>query len=93
MPVTINGRTAKALTNIRSTSTHISKNLSELLKLDLTESSQKITLATNDSYSKSLGISQVNLELLGQEYKSISVTVLKNLITNIIWGRDFMKQH
>ena len=36
---------------------------------------------------------QVNLKLLGQEYKSVSVTVLKNLISDVILGRDFMTQH
>ena len=36
---------------------------------------------------------QVNLKFLGQEYKSVSVTVLKNLITDITLGRDFMTQH
>ena len=93
VPVTINGRTANARIHTELTLTHISKNLSKLLKLDLTKSSQKITLATSDSYSKSLGTCQVNLELLGQEYKSVSVTVLKNLITDVIMGRDFMTQH
>ena len=29
----------------------------------------------------------------GQEYKNVSVTVLKNLITDVILGRDFMTQH
>ena len=75
------------------TLTHICENLSKLLKLDLTESSQKITLATSDSYLKSLGTCQVNLDLLGQEYKSVSVTVQKNLITDVILGRDFMMRH
>ena len=93
MPITINGRTANALINTGSMLTHISKNLSKLLKLDLMESSQKITLTTSDSYSKSLRTCQVNLELLGQEHKSVSVTVLKNLITDIILGRDFLMQH
>ena len=36
---------------------------------------------------------QVNLKLLGQEYKSVSVTVLTNLVTDVILGRDFMTQH
>ena len=93
MSITINGRTANALINTGSMLTHISKNLSKLLKLDLMESSQKITLTTSDSYSTSLGTCQVNLELLGQEYKSVSVTVLKNLITDDILGRDFLMQH
>ena len=44
-------------------------------------------------YSKSLGMCQVNLKLLGQEYKNVSATVLKNLITDVILGRDFMTQH
>ena len=64
-----------------------------MLKLELTESSQKSTIATSNSYSKSLGICQVNLKLLDQEYKNVSVTVLKNLITDAILGRDFMTQH
>ena len=93
VPVTINGRTANALIDTASTLTHISENLSKLLKLDLTESSQKITLATSDSYSKSLGMCQVNLEFLGQEYKSVSVTVLKNLITDVILVRDYIMQY
>ena len=76
VPVTINDRTANALIDTGSMLTHISKNLSKLLKLELTESSQKITLATSDSYLKSLGTCRVNLEFLGQEYKSIPVTVL-----------------
>ena len=40
---------------------------------------------------------QVHLKLLGQEYKSssfsVSATVVKNLITDVILGRDFMTQH
>ena len=84
---------AEALIDTRSTLTHISENLSKLLKLELTESSHKFTLATSDSYSKSLGMCQVNLKLLGQEYKNVSATVLKNLITDVILGRDFMTQH
>ena len=93
VPVTINGRTANALIDTASMLTHFSENLRKLLKLDLTESSQKITLATSDSYSKSLGMCQVNLEFLGQEYKSVSVTVLKNLITDVILGRDYIMQY
>ena len=103
VPVTISGRTANALIDTGSTLTisenrkNISENLSKLLKSELTESSQKFTLATSDSYSKSLGMCQVNLKLLGQEYKSsslsVSATVVKNLITDVILGRDFMTQH
>ena len=93
VPVTINGRSANALVNTGSTLTHISENLSKLLKLELTESSHKFTLATSNSYSKSLGMCQVNLKLLGQEYKNMSATVLKNLITDVILRRDFMTQH
>ena len=54
VPVTINGKTANALIDTGSTLTHTSENLSKLLKLELTESSHKFTLATSDSYSKSL---------------------------------------
>ena len=92
MSVTINGKTTNALNDTGSTLTHISENLSKLLKLDLMESSQKVTLATSNSYSKSLTF-QVNLELLIRECKSVSATVLKNLITDVILGRDFMSQH
>ena len=77
VPVTINGRSANALIDTGSTLTHISENLNKLLKLELMESSHKFTLATSDSYSKSLGMCQVNLKLLGQEYKNVSATVLK----------------
>ena len=70
VPVTINGRSANALINTGSTLTHISENLSKLLKLELMESSYKFTLPTSDSYLKSLGMCQVNLKLLGQEYKN-----------------------
>ena len=89
VPVTINGRSANALVDTGSTLTHISENLSKLLKLKLTESSHKFTLATSDSYSKSLGMCQVNLKLLGQEYKNVSATVLKNLIIDVILGRVY----
>ena len=60
VPVTINGRTANALIDTGSTLTHTSENLSKSLKLELTKSSQKFTLATSDSYSKSLEMCQVN---------------------------------
>ena len=93
VPVTTNGRTANALIDTGSTLTHISENLSKLLKLELSESSQKITLATSDSYSKSLEMCQVSLKLLGQQYKSVSVILLKNHITDVILGRDFVTQH
>ena len=59
LPVTINGRTANALIDTGSRLTHISENLSKLLKFELTESSQKFTLATSKSYSKSLRMCQV----------------------------------
>ena len=93
MLVTINDRTTNAQIDTGSMLTHISENLGKLLNLELTESSQKITFATSNSYSKSLGMCQVNLKLLGQEYKSVSVTVLKNRITDVILGRDFLTQH
>ena len=55
VPVIINGRIANALMDTGSTLTHISENLSKLLKLDFMFSSEKLNLATNNSYLKSLG--------------------------------------
>ena len=52
IPVTINGRTANALIETGSTLTHISKHLSKFLKLNLMESSQKITLTMSNSRIK-----------------------------------------
>ena len=93
VPVFVNGSQANALFDTGSTLSHLSKDFSKLLKLDLEASDCCVGLAVKGCSSKGLGKCCVSVELNGQTYDNVSFTVLDDLFTDVILGQNFMNKH
>ena len=91
--VSINGVEANTLIDTGSTLSHLSKQFSKFLNLELKESDCSIGLAVKGHMSKGLGRCKADVHLNNNEYKNVSFTVLDDLLTNAILGQDFMARH
>ena len=91
--VKVNGVFANALIDIGSTLSHIIHCFSERLNLMLQNSKNSIGLAIKGCASSSFGVSKVKEELNGRSYSQVTVTVLKDLLTDVVLGQDFLEQH
>ena len=87
--VSLNVGETNALINTGSTLSHLSKQFSKILNLELEESDCSIGLAVKGHISKSLGRCKADVHLNGNEYKNVSFTVLDDLLTDAILGQDF----
>ena len=76
--IKINGVHANALIDTGSTLSHLSDSFRKRLKLKLQNSNQSISLAVKDCYSSSVGTCKVKVELKGERYDKVPMTVLKN---------------
>ena len=93
IPITIDGVPVNALVDTGSTLSHISEELSRHLDLRLEETICNVGLAVRGCSSKSLGLCKANIEVNGDAYSSVPFTVLKDLVSDVILGRDFMDLH
>ena len=93
VPVFVNGSQANAFFDTDSTLSHLSKGFSKLLKLDLKASDCCVGLAVKGCSSNGLGKCCANIELNGQTYDDVSFTVLDDLFTDVILGKNFMNKH
>ena len=91
--IKINGVHANALIDTGLTLSHLSDSFRKRLKLKLQNSNQSIGLAVKGCSSSSVGTCKVNVELKGESYDKVPMTVLKNLLTDAILGQDFMEMH
>ena len=91
--VKVNGVFANALIDTGSRLSHISDCFSERLNLVLQNSNHSIGLAIKGCASSSLGVSKVKVELNGRSYSQVPVTILKDLLTDVVLGQDFLEQH
>ena len=91
--IKINGVHANALIDTGSTLSHLSDSFRKCLKLKLQNSNQSIGLAVKGCSSSSVGTCKVKVELKGESYHKVPMTVLKNLLTYAILGQDFMELH
>ena len=89
----INGVHANALNDTGSTSSHLSDSFRKRLKLKLQNSNQSIGLAVKDCSLSSVETCDVKVELKGESYDKVPMTVLKNFLTDAILEQDFMKLH
>ena len=76
-----------------STLSHISEKLSRHLDLRLEGTICNVRLAVRGCLSKSLGLCKANIEVNGDAYSNVTFTVLKDLVPDVILGRDFMDLH
>ena len=91
--IKVNGVSAKALIDTGSTLSHISDSFHERLNSQLQESKQFIGLAVKGCASPSLGMCKTCIELNDKKYEEVTLTVLKDLLTDVILGQDFMQLH
>ena len=93
IPITIDRIPVNALVNIGSTLSHISEKLSRHLNLRLEGTIYNVGLAVWGCSSKSLGLCKANIEVKGDAYSNVTFTVLKDWVSDVILGRDFMNLH
>ena len=86
--IKINGVHANALVDTGSTLSHLSDSFRKRLKLKLQNSNQSIGLAVKDCSSSSVGTCKVKVELKGESYDKVPMTVLKHLLADAILGQD-----
>ena len=92
--IKINGvQHANALIDTGSTLSHLSDSFRKRLKLKLQNSNQSIGFAVKGCSSSSVGTCKVKVELKGESYDEVPMTVLKNLLTDAILGQDFIELH
>ena len=84
---------ANALVDTGSTLSHLSDSFRKCLKLKLQNSDQSIGLAVKGCSLSSVRTCNVKVELKGESYDKVLMTVLKNLLTDAILGQDFMELH
>jgi len=91
--MSVNGVEANALVDNGITLSHVSDRLVKRLKLTLERSDHCVGLAAKGLNSQSLGTCEITVNLCGQVYGNVRVTVLKDLLTDVVLGQDFMQRH
>ena len=94
--VQFNGRSVNAILDTGAINSYVSKKIAKRLKLPITETFKCINLAVKGCSSQTIGACKVTVELQQQKYKSKKkqkFTVLKNLLSDVVLGQDFINQH
>ena len=95
IPISVNGISVFAVVDTGSTLSHISDNLTRKLGLQLQKAANNycVGLAVKGNSSPSLGSCKCNIEVNGSTYKDVNFIVLKDLVSDVILGQDFMDLH
>ena len=90
-----NGHSAEALVDTGSEQNFISEDVVKRNKIKMTRaySPETVFLACGSSTSKVLGYCVCDITLNGKSYTKVRLKVLKNLVSDVILGIDFMKRH
>ena len=91
--VSVNNANVKALVDSGSTSSFINPEIVQKLNLPILASKQVITMASSPLSSSTEGHCFVQLKVKDNLYSDFKLSVLPNLCTNVILGRDFMRLH
>ena len=91
--VKIKNYKTKALVDSGSTFSFISKNLVQLLNLDIIPAKGEVSMANSTPSTKLEGKCLINFCLQNREYENVEVYVLDKLCADIILGQDFMGKH
>ena len=87
------GEPVNALFDTGATNSHVSEAVAKRLNLQITDDSTCIDLAVKGCCSGSIGNCEATVELQHRKYDKILFSVLKNLLTDVVLGQDFMLQH
>lgn len=76
-----------------SVGTFISKNTARKLKLFVIPKLKTVALADPNHHAKIIGETVVDISLNGKNHHAMTVEVIKDLFTDMIVGKDFLKQY
>ena len=95
VPVLINGVLAHGLIDTGAKNNHVDSGFCRRtnLKVSSAEKSFKVDLAIKGSSAKTIGSCTTQVELLGRSYAGIEFLVMNNLLWDVIFGREFLRQH
>ena len=88
--IQLNGQPVNATS---ATNSHISEEIVNRLELPVTKTFACINLAVKGCFSQTIEACKATVELQQQKYLNFSFTVLKDLLTDVVLGQDFMNQH
>ena len=91
--IQLNGVPVQALLDTGATNSHVSENIARRLKVNFLESSCCVGLAVKGVSSKTLGTCEASVELMQRKYFNVKFSVLKDLLTDVVLGHDFLDQH
>ena len=91
--VELNGTPVNALLDTGASNSHVNEEVAQQLNLEIAESTACIGLAVKGCCSKSLGACKATVGLQQRIYKEVPFTMLKDLLTDVVLGQDFMYQH
>ena len=89
----VNGIKAETLVDTGSVFNHISESFMKRANLIPQPTNHVIGLAVKGCDFHSVGFCNVSVVVDGRSYDNVKVVVLKDLLTDVIIGQDFMKQH
>ena len=82
-----------ALLDTGSTLNHVSEETAKRLNLQLKNEKNSIGLAIKGRSFTSTGTCNAAVELNARKYENVRFSVLKDLLTDVILGQEFMQQH
>ena len=91
--IQLNRVPVQALLDTSATNSHVSENIARRLKVNFLESSYCVGLAVKGVSSKTLGTCEASVELMQRKYFNVKFSVLKDLLTDVVLGHDFLDQH
>ena len=91
--ISVEGRKTEGLLDSGATDNFIDEKFVESNKFNVFPASFNVGLASGSCSSKAVGVCYLNISVQGQEYKDVRMSVLKDLVKDVILGESFMKQH
>jgi hypothetical protein len=91
--VSINGLKVSGMLDSGSDLSLIDSNVAQQLNLKINKITKEVGLASNNHKVKIIGNCNVTLEMLGHRYPNTKLSVIPNLCSEIIVGRDLLQLH
>jgi len=76
-----------------ATNSHVSDKVAKRLNLQISKGTSCIGLAVKGCFSKTMGTCEATVSLQEREYEKVPFTIVKDLLTDVVLGQDFMLQH
>jgi len=93
IPMKLNGTPVQALLDTGSTNSHVSEQVLKRLKLNVQTQENCIGLAIESHTSNNAGTCEIAIKLNGSNYANVCLSVLQELLTDVVLGQVFMQQH